>query len=320
MNGLRRQFTDGKNQIFPYYVRNVLQYITPKFLYNIGDKIIKNVEQRGDYDYIIDRVNYYNKLNEKHLLSDKKRQLADFKFTNTKKSRYFFDTYEFTKYFDSALYFEFLFGDVVSIPATPTIVKSRPISGLNSNSVLMNLDKLRHFTFISDHIPFEKKQSRAIFLSYIGNKPHRIDFMNKFHGSAICLCGGVDKDPLKPEWAHPKISLWEHLKYKFILTIEGNDVATNLKWVMSSNCIAVMPKPRYETWFMEGRLIANHHYIEVKDDYSDFEEQLQYYIEHTEEAKQIIRNANEYIKQFKDTKREKIISYMVMEKYLSLLN
>ena len=40
-------------------------------------------------------------------------------------------------------------------------------------------------------------------------------------------------------------------KHKFILCIEGNDVASNLKWVMSSNSVAVMPKPKFESWFME---------------------------------------------------------------------
>ena len=48
----------------------------------------------------------------------------------------------------------------------------------------------------------------------------------------------------------------EQLHYKFILCSEGNDVASNLKWVMSSNSIAVMPKPKFETWFMEGILVV----------------------------------------------------------------
>jgi len=68
----------------------------------------------------------------------------------------------------------------------------------------------------------------------------------------------------------------EQLEYKFILSLEGNDVATNLKWIMSSNSLAFMPRPKYETWFMEGNLVPNHHYILIKDDYSDLEERLKY--------------------------------------------
>jgi hypothetical protein len=107
----------------------------------------------------------------------------------------------------------------------------------------------------------------------------------------------------------------EHLEYKFILCIEGNDVATNLKWVMSSNSLAVMPRPRYETWFMEGRLIPNYHYVEIKADYSNLEDRLTYYIQHTNEALQIIENAHQYIAQFRDKKREDLISLLTLRKY-----
>ena len=53
-----------------------------------------------------------------------------------------------------------------------------------------------------------------------------------------------------------------------ILKKEGVDVATNLKWVMSSNSIAVMPRPKIESWFMENKLIPEKHYIEIKEDLS----------------------------------------------------
>jgi hypothetical protein len=107
----------------------------------------------------------------------------------------------------------------------------------------------------------------------------------------------------------------EHLDYKFILCLEGNDVASNLKWVMSSNSLSVMPKPKYETWFMEGTLIPNFHYVLIKDDYSDLEERLVYYSEHTDEALKIIENAHQYISQFKNKKQEDLISLLVIKKY-----
>ena len=96
----------------------------------------------------------------------------------------------------------------------------------------------------------------------------------------------------------------EQLDYKFILSLEGNDVATNLKWIMSSSSLAVMPRPKYETWFMEGTLVPNYHYILIKDDYSDLEERLKYYIVNTAEALEIVRNANEYVNQFRNKKEK----------------
>lgn len=125
---------------------------------------------------------------------------------------------------------------------------------------------------------------------------------------------------VRQEWACRKMSLYEHLDYKFILALEGNDVASNLKWVMSSNSLAVMPRPRFETWFMEGRLRPGYHYVEIADDFADLEEKMDYYIGHPEEAEAIVRHAHEWVNQFRDGERERLVSLLVLEKYLRLVN
>jgi hypothetical protein len=84
---------------------------------------------------------------------------------------------------------------------------------------------------------------------------------------------------------------------------------------MSSNSLAVMPKPKFETWFMEGTLKPDYHYVLLKDDYSDLEEKLNYYINNPKAALEIIKNANDYVSQFKDQRREDLISLLVLEKY-----
>ncbi len=125
---------------------------------------------------------------------------------------------------------------------------------------------------------------------------------------------------IKEEWGKPKLTLYAHLDYKFIMALEGNDVASNLKWIMSSNSIAVMPKPRFETWFMEGTLKADYHYIEIKDDYSDLEEKLTYYIQHPDKAEAIIQHAHQYVDQFRNKCREAIVSLLVLDKYFKQTN
>ena len=109
----------------------------------------------------------------------------------------------------------------------------------------------------------------------------------------------------------------EQLRFKFIFCIEGADTATNIKWVMSSNSVCVMPKPKYETWFMEGKLKPDFHYICLKDDFSDAEEKINFFIKHPDHAKKIIDNANDFVNQFKNPKREKLISLLVLDKYFS---
>jgi hypothetical protein len=132
----------------------------------------------------------------------------------------------------------------------------------------------------------------------------------------MCDIKDTAKDSINPpQWQSKPISIKQQLKYKYIMAIEGNDVASNLKWIMSSQSIAVMPRPKYETWFMEGCLIPNYHYIEIKEDFSDLIEKVNYYEQHPEQAKAIIKNANEYVKPFKDKKREKLLSILVLKRY-----
>ncbi|QQD22544.1 hypothetical protein GJQ54_12555 [Oceanospirillaceae bacterium ASx5O] len=105
------------------------------------------------------------------------------------------------------------------------------------------------------------------------------------------------------------------LQYRYILSMEGYDVATNLKWIMFSNSLCMMRKPRFETWMMEGRLEAGVHYVELKDDHSDFAEKIAYYELNPVEVLRIIENAQNYMKQFFDEKIELITSLKVLDKY-----
>lgn len=142
--------------------------------------------------------------------------------------------------------------------------------------------------------------------------------MEAFFGNPLVNCGDTGHSVLKEEWRCSPISLYDHLRYKFIVTLEGNDVASNLKWIMSSNSVAVMPKPKLETWFMEGRLIQNYHYVEIRADYADLPEKIEYYSQHPKEARKISQHANEWCRQFFNWKRERLIALLVMEKYFKL--
>jgi hypothetical protein len=155
----------------------------------------------------------------------------------------------------------------------------------------------------------EQKENRTLFMEHFANGQ-----------SPFVDAASTNRWDDHPEWQKGKLTINEHLDYKFIMSLEGNDVASNLKWVMSSNSIAVTPKLTCETWFMEGTLIPNYHYIEVKDDFSDLEERLQYYIDHPEEAEAIIQHAHEYVNQFRDKEREKLISLLVLKKYFEITN
>lgn len=309
------KLNSGKNNKMLYYCRNYMRLLVPKNFFRCRlETKLAALESRKDKDYILDRVNYYNKLSEGTSLPSTASKLSEHSFG--KQKVYFFDSYEYVRWFPQNLRWMFLPGDIDFIPQEPSVVKSRPIGDSNENSVVLNMDKVRHFLFVNDKKTFREKKNKAIFRGKVKGKANRIDFMNKWFGHPLCDMGDVsrDVDELK-KWHTEKMTIWQHLDYKFIFAIEGNDVASNLKWVMSSNSVAVMPRPTCETWFMEGRLIPNVHYIEIKPDFSDVDSVLEYYIEHPEEAERISKNANEYVRQFMNADREDLISLLVLKKY-----
>lgn len=305
-----------KNSKLPYYFKNGVSLIIPSILYRFSlGKALKTIDNY-DASYLTDRVNYYNKLSQPFTLESHAKSIKEFK-SETKKT-YFFDLYRYLRYFSESFKISYLFGDITQIPSSPSLLKSRPIEGDNQNSVLMKLNKVRHFIFVNDTIAFKDKKNMAVWRGK-AYRDHRQKFLETFYNHPKFDVGQTNtKGNVNAPWQKKKMSLKEQLTYKFILSIEGNDVASNLKWVMSSNSLAFMTKPKYETWFMEGRLIPNHHYVLLNDDYSDLEEKIDYYAIHTDEAETIIANANAYTKQFQDEKREDLISLLVLQKYFKL--
>ena len=319
-NKLLYKLRSGKNPKFIYYGVNVFRQFVPKCFFRMRlQKKLAALSDRKDCDYIKKRVDYYNKLSGKVCLPSSAPTLGEHKMTGQKV--YYFDTYQYTRWFPDRFRWGFCPGDVTYVPEYPSIVKSRPLTDDNANSVVMKLDKVRHFIFVKDRKAFTEKKDMVIFRGKVRGKPTRKQFMEMYFHHPMCDLGDVSKHTKDPkEWQTEKKTIREHLDYKFIMALEGVDVASNLKWVMSSNSIAVMPRPTCETWFMEGTLMPNYHYIEIKPDFSDLEERLRYYIEHVDEALQIIEHAHEYVAQFRDRKREDLISLLVLDKYFKLTN
>lgn len=263
------------------------------------------------------RLNYYNQISEKTKVSHSGTRVRDLLHPEKPKA-YYFDTYQYAKYFDKNLLIDFTFGDVNTVMKLPMIVKSRPVIEDNKYSILLNLDKARHFVSVNDDSSFDSKANKLIGRAAI-HQLHRTDFYNQYFSNPLCDLGQINKDGGNLNWIKPKISIAQHLDYKFILSLEGNDVATNLKWIMSSNSLAVCPPLRMETWYMEGTLKPDQHFIGINADYSNLEEKLEYYIAHPKEAHEIIENAKQYRNQFRNKNVESLISILVLKKYFNLM-
>lgn len=276
-----------------------------------------------DRDYIADRVDYNCKLSRPVTLGSDSEPIGALQRKGNP-STYYYDSREALQWFNPELRWHYLFGDIRDIPAEPTVVKSRALGTDNSNSVLLKLDRCRHFVYINDHLQPEEKEDRAIFRGHIGTRENRALFCRMYADNprvdAADTLPGATEGHKHTSQMKPMMSFYEHLRFRYIMALEGNDVASNLKWIMSSRSAAVMPKPTCETWFMEGRLVGGVHYVEIRPDFSDLEEKMDHYSNHLDELRTIVDNANQYVAQFRDTRRERYIALLVMQKYFKMTN
>lgn len=309
-------------QRLAFYTGNFSRYFLPDAIFRTGYRSSLRRLSDGERAEIERRVRYYARCPEGSEVDTATAvSVGDFRYPWHKKHKYatyFFDLYECVRCFPPQCRFSYLMGDVDWDLPSPTFAKARPICTGDSNTVLLPLNKVRHFRFINDSRSFRDKKDMIVFRNVVRNQPQRSLFLEKFIDNPMCDVGQINRDAADPRFVKPYIPMEEQLDYKFIASIEGHDVATNLKWVMSSNSVAVMPRPRIESWFMEGTLIPDYHYIEVKPDYSDMIEKLGHYIAHPEKAEAIISHAHEYVDGFRDRDRQLLIARMTAERYFRL--
>ena len=293
----------------PYYTKFWLKYLTKTFDDQIPDEKYFELHKS--------EIDYYCKIKQPVSL-EKGIKVRDINLL--KNSGYTYDLYTILYPFREELSFNFIPGDVTTVPEYPAFVKSRPIDGKNDNSVLLPLDSQRHFRFVNDRIRYADKLDGVVWRG-AAYQEHRQRFLESCSGLSFINAGNtaVQKNG-NVSFAKPQMSIKEQLKYKFVLSLEGNDVATNLKWIMSSNSVCIMPRPKYETWFKEGTLIPNYHYIEVLDDYSNIKEIYEEYLKNEKECHSIIKNANNFVGEFLNYDQRLMTSRLVVSRYQYLCN
>lgn len=272
---------------------------------------------------IRERVDYCNRLTSPVTLSGDLGNVRLSSWQQFNKGRHssvsYYDLAALLRYFPVDQGFAYAFGDVSWLLDHPAFTKSRPIGDNNQNSVILKLDSIRHFYTYPDPHSFSAKLDKLVWRG-AAHQPWRLEFLQKFHDHPLCDVGCVHKKSAGQPYRKGYLNIEQQLRYKYILSIEGNDVATNTKWIMASNSLCFMTRPKFETWLMEGRLKAEVHYVRLEDDYSDLDEKLAFYRQHPDAAERIIRNANAYMQPFFNHRQELITSLMVMKKYFDLVS
>ena len=105
------------------------------------------------------------------------------------------------------------------------------------------------------------------------------------------------------------------LKYKYLIAIEGNAESTSLKWQLCSNSVVLMQKPVIEGWLMEGLLVPYYHYVPLKGDFSDLDEIVAWCNSNESKCLEIIKNANDWMQQFKNKNDELLLHNKITNWY-----
>ena len=295
-----------------YYLQSFAYNAMPAPYFRWKYHRLKKFEKTCNKEELQERLDYYFKIDNQFHVPEGAVAITNFK--RTKGTGYYLDLKEFLHYFKKEARFAFHFGDDTHVNSYPTLFKARPIEGKNENSVIFKLNKRRHFKWVDDKIAYTDKQNMMVWRGG-AYRALRREMITKIWDHPLCNVGQTNKPAEEVPWQKDHLPIAEQLKYKIIFCPEGNDVATNLKWVMSSNSLCFMPKPRYETWFMEGTLQPGIHYVEVNAPYDDLTEKIEYYSKNTIEAQQIIKNANAHVARFHNQMMEDLLCLKVLEKY-----
>mmetsp|Transcript_11414 Transcript_11414/g.19194 ORF Transcript_11414/g.19194 Transcript_11414/m.19194 type:complete len:434 (+) Transcript_11414:52-1353(+) len=215
------------------------------------------------------------------------------------------------------------FGDARLKPSHPasvpviTKVRELPVR----RGVLLPLTYNRHFRGIwmtnETYVPWQQKQPALVWRGSATDANRWLRNDSKKANSRIAIVQKLaemgqdvrfvdDKayrqfvaaaDPEQKLLGKPKARR-EIMHYKYVLSLEGNDVASGLKWSLAHNSVVVMPPPTRESWLMEGLLQPYVHYVPLYDP-SGIEQLVAWLQSHEAECQQIIQNANLWMDQFR---------------------
>jgi len=170
---------------------------------------------------------------------------------------------------------------------------------------------------ISKHGKTSYKFNKVFWIGFLSH-PTRKLFMQKFINhpkvqASECniMWGHMHKDnPIhdRPEIMKTNyVSLPDHCEYKYLLDMQGGGYSARTKFLMHSRRpIFYQSRRLHEYWYWSLQPFV--HYIPVKEDFSDFEQKLEWAELHPFECEKIAENAYEFAKN--NLKREDAITRM----------
>lgn len=206
-------------------------------------------------------------------------------------------------------------GDSMYNGSYPVMVKCKKANS-TSASVLANLNSVRHFRPIQlelqNDVAWSEKISTVMWRGADTGGVRRLDFVRKFYknynvGFSKYVQDSLVSGEYSNEYLAGEIPIRNMLRYKYLPVVPGNDKASSLGWIMASNSVPIMPRPEIHSWMCEPWMIPGVHFVEVKPDFSDMEEKLDWCRDNDRECKRIADNGKKFMMQFENSTVEKYI-------------
>lgn len=203
----------------------------------------------------------------------------------------------------------------------PSRPKLKTSNGRGVHSpIIWFLESNRHFDML-DQIPYldtpwDKKLNVAIWRgsltgmhNFSPDRPDHENCMNNArcrvivenHKSEI-IDAGLVYPPDKVasvvdgvQLVRSRLSFHQLMRYKAIISIQGNDVASGLKWSLFSRSVVLMPPPTITSWAMEELLVPWVHYVPLYQNVSNVEERMRWVLQNEGEAQRIAERATLFI-------------------------
>jgi hypothetical protein len=204
----------------------------------------------------------------------------------------------------------------VTAPACYGSDSVRPLARGRLQPILWKLNSRRHFQSLPrvawNDISWDRKVGKAVFRAGFTGSKHRpglkrsdADVCMAIERCRLVLLAGKLQSPIVDAGltsmgrsglnatiegvnvVRSKLSMKAQLRCKAIIMLEGNDVASGLKWALLSNSVVIMRPPTVTSWAMEELLEPWVHYIPLDLDLTDIVGKVQWVLDHDEEARQI---------------------------------
>jgi hypothetical protein len=226
-------------------------------------------------------------------------------------------------------YFDYCRGDIEDNKKMTTLCKNR-CDGNTDSVILRCLEFDRHWFYIYNKpkdILFENKKNIAFWRGVTTGQPNRYgnrfklleNWFNRTDNIDVGFSHICQNKENYQKYVKGKCDISKFLEYKYIISVEGNDKDSGLNWKLNSNSLVLMPKPRVTSWLMETTLIPNYHYVLLKDDFTDLHQKIYWCNNNQNKCKEIIKNANIFMSQFTDNKKEEQLEIDVINKYFELI-